>query len=94
MRVGAGALALASCLAVVAGCTGEDTTLDLLPNPPKAADAAPPPPPPMHCTTNADCVNPKMALCRPSDQICVACLADTDCMAGATCDAMGQCHPA
>jgi hypothetical protein len=48
----------------------------------------------MHCTTNADCLDPKAALCRPSDQVCVACLADTDCMAGATCDGMGQCHPA
>jgi Cys-rich repeat protein len=92
------ALVLTPCFAAIAGCTGDDTVLDLLPSGAPSADAGPDsgpaPPPPMHCMTNANCPDPKKALCRPSDQVCVACLVNTDCMAGTTCDpGKGQCGP-
>lgn len=106
MKAGARVIALASWFVAITGCTGEDTVLNLLPapkppdagpapEPPDAGpDSGPAPPAPMHCMTSADCKDPMDAVCRLSDQVCVACLVDTDCTAGDTCDAgAGECVP-
>jgi MYXO-CTERM domain-containing protein len=38
------------------------------------------------CTSNADCTNPSLPVCHTASELCVECLATTDCTEGFTCN--------